>query len=146
MQWEGREGTLKNRGVLSYELIETKTAQVFVLENFGFHLRVDSIDPGFTVGYRKYIAVKPKPQNLPESNSGGYWSVEEDVSKNGGLFFRKDIGLNLGFSRLTEGFSLGYDRKVMIKGPKAGDSQIGRIEFSEKDVHATVFEQEGREE
>ena len=146
IQWEDKKGTLYNHGVLSFEVLNTKSAQVFVLENLGLHLRVDSIDPGFTIGYRKYIAVKPKPENLPESTSSGYWTVEEGVSKNGGLFFRKDIGLHIGFSQLTEGFSLGYDRKIIIKGPKPGESQIGRIEFSEDEVNATVFEQEGRTE
>lgn len=141
VQWRDGNGHVQHFGVLSYKLEDTKTARILVLENFGLHIRVESSDPGFTFGYRKYIAVQPRPDHPSLGPKEGYFSLDDHVSSSAGLYFRKQLGIELGFGDLSDGLSIGYDRRTVILGPTAGESSVGKIDFYEEDLKKTVFEQ-----
>lgn len=93
------------------------------------------------MGYRKYIAAQPRPSGVPVTTTGGYFWVEDQVSDQASLLFKKVWGAELGFSLLANGLNLGGATTTVIMGPKAGESVTSKIHFDEDDLHATVLQQ-----
>lgn len=143
LEWKDGHGNIRHWGVLRYSFIDTDTARIFVQEAMGINLRLTSVDPGVSLGYRKYIAAQPRPPGVSVMTTGGYFWVEDQVSGQASLFFKKMWGAELGFSLLSNGLSLGRDTTTLIVGPKAGESVTSKIYFYEGDLHATVLQQRG---
>lgn len=142
VHWRDANGTVQHRGALHYSVIHTDSAHIFVQETIGLDLRLAFYDPGFSLGYRKYIAVRPKPAGIPAGEESGYFSVEDPVSEHAGLYFKKVYGTDLGFNLISNGLTLGYDRITVIVGPKRQESVTSHIDFSEDDLHATRYLQQ----
>lgn len=139
VHWEDEHGVLQHRGLLRYSMIHTPSARLFVQETFGLDLRFVSRDPGVSLGYRKYVAAQPQPSGSSAVDETGYFWAEDPVSNHAGLFFKKAYGGDVGPSLISNGLTLGYDRITLIVGPKAGESVITRIEFSEDALSATRY-------
>lgn len=142
VHWRDNNGVVQHRGALRYSVIHTDSAHIFVQETIGLDLRLAFYDPGISLGYRKYIAVRPKPAGIPAGEVIGYFSVEDPVSEHAGLYFKKVYGTDLGFNLISNGLTLGYDRITVIVGPKANESVTTKIDFSEDDLPATRYLQQ----
>lgn len=139
IHWRDGAGKIQHRGALHYSIMNTPTAQIFVQETVGLDLRLASYDPGMSLGYRKYIAVQPKPDGLDVAEHEGYFRAEDPVTDHAGLYFKKVYGSDLGFNSISNGLTLGYDRITLIVGPKTNESVTSKIEFSEDDLPATLY-------
>ena len=142
VHWRDANGTIQHRGALHYSVMHTDSAEIFVQETIGLDLRLAFYDPGVSLGYRKYIAVRPKPAGIPAGEESGYFSVEDPVSEHAGLYFKKVYGTDLGFNLISNGLTLGYDRITVIVGPNAQESVTTKIDFSEDDLYATRYLQQ----
>lgn len=141
IHWRDGDGTIQHRGALHYSVIDTDSARIFVLKTIGLDLRLSSYDPGISLGYRKYIAVQPKPKGFPVSEESGYFGVKDSVTDHAGLYFKKVYGTDSGFNLISYGLTVGYDRIIMIVGPKVDESVTTKIDFSEDDLSRTRFDQ-----
>lgn len=144
IHWQDRQGFIQHRGLLWYQTTVTDRIRFFELQTVGFQLRLQPDDPGVSLGYRKLITLSapPEPANAPGSEQGLLVSRQPDSKA--ALQLTKQIGLEAGGGRLGQRFSLGYDRTVMIEGPKPGESSITKIDFREQQPLATsVFQMRG---
>lgn len=130
---------IQHHGALRYSVINTESARILVQESFGLDLRLASYDPGMSIGYRKYIAVQPRPAGLPLGQEGGYFWIEDPVSNNAGLYFKKLYGTELGFNRISNGLALGYERITIIVGPKSTEAISAQIDFTEDELATTRY-------
>lgn len=139
MHWRDQTGGIQHGGVLHYSVVDTESARVFLTESIGLDLRIASHDPGISLGYRKYIAVHPKPADLPVNVQDGYFWVKESTSDETGLYLKKIVGADLGFTVIATGIRIGYDRTTVIVGPTPTESVITKIDFAEDDLRATHY-------
>lgn len=139
LHWRGQDGSVQHSGALHYSIIDTDSARVFVTESFGLDLRLALNDPGLSLGYRKYISVQPKPNDIPRSEQDGYFWIKESTSDDGGLYLRKVIGTDLGFNTISNGLTIGYDRTTIVVGPPLNKSVTTKIDFSENDLKSTHY-------
>lgn len=142
VHWKGESGVVQHGGILWYSLIDNENARIFLLKTLGLQLRFQMEDPGFNLGYRKYIALKPPIRFSTDEiiNSGFFW-VEDSVSDNASLQFKKQLGLEIGGAPLTNGLSLGYDQITVVQGPPNGGSVVSKIDFFANDLQRTrVFQ------
>lgn len=142
VHWRDGNGIIQHRGALHYSLIDTDSARIFVQSTVGFDIRLSSYDPGISLGYRKYIAVQPKPKGFPISEESGYFWVGDAVTDRAGLYFKKVYGAELGFNMISNGLTVGYGRMTVIVGPNANESVTSKIEFSADNLSDTRFHQD----
>lgn len=139
VHWRDQTGAIQHGGILHFSIVDTESARVFLTESIGLDLRLASNDPGLSLGYRKYIAVHPKPAGVPVNAQGGYFWVKESTSDETGLYLKKIVGTDLGFNVISNGLTIGYDRTTVIVGPTPTESVITKIDFAEDDLRATHY-------
>ena len=143
LQWRDGDGNLRSVGFIHYSLIETGRARVFSHRTVGLNVRLTSFDGGVTVGYRKYIAVRPcSATSCDTSNSSGVLSATDESPSKEGLYIRKALGAEVGTDALQNGFRVGFARQAIIFGPKANESVISKIEFNEDRIESTTYLEE----
>lgn len=139
VHWRSQAGVVQHGGILRYSIVDTESARVFLTESIGLDLRLVSHDLGLSLGYRKYITVHSKPAGFPVQVQDGYCWIKESTADETGLYLRKILGADLGFTVMANGLTIGYSRASMIVGPTATESVITHIDFAEDDLHATQY-------
>lgn len=139
VHWQDAQGIVQHSGAIRYSMIDSPSAHVLLVRSLGLDLRFGSYDPGFSLGYRKYIAVHaPRSDSSRNSEDGALW-VTDAASSESGLFFKKVVGAELGFSLISNGLTVGFERTTVVVGPSASESVTTKIDFSEDNLSATRY-------
>jgi hypothetical protein len=139
VHWKDQAGNIQHSGTFRYSIIETNSAQIFLTESLGLDLRLVPYDPGLSVGYRKYVSVRQKPSRPPQDGQKGYFWIKEPKSEVEGLYLKKVVGTDFGFNLPSNGFTIGYDRTIVIVGPTPIKSVITKVDFTEDSLYATHY-------
>jgi len=143
IQWRDGDGNLRSAGLVHYSVIDTGQARVYVHRTAGLNVRLTSFDGGFTVGYRKQIAVQPCNATgcTAGAATGALWTKDPSRAEEG-LYLRKTLGAEIGTDGLQNGLRLGFSRQAIIFGPRSNESVISTIKFSENNLDQAIYLEE----
>lgn len=137
VHWQDAHGDARHVGAIRYAVIDNDAAHILVIQSLGLDLRLGAFDPGVSFGYRKYIEVQQSRQSAV--NEDGVFWIRYSSSNESGLFYRKTLGGELGFSLVSNGLMVGYERTTVVVGPSVGESVTTKIDFSEDNLPATRY-------
>lgn len=144
--WKNSQGDFQHSGFVYYKQTQTARAQTFELQTFGLQFRFFPEDSGLSLGYRKYISLKPPLENQVDKDivARGVFMTTETISKNAAMLFRKQLGLEFGSGLLINGMTLGYDKSLIIGDSPNQVSMIKKIDFYENEPVLTyVYQSSG---
>jgi hypothetical protein len=143
VQWRDSDGRLRSLGLVQTDTIDTGQAKVVVQRSAGLNVRLTSFDGGVTVGYRKQIGVQPcAPKSCsPGHATGLFWTTSDD-SPADGFFLRQAVGADIGFDTFQNGFRLGFNKQIIIFGPRADESVTAKVIFNEDHLEQTIYLEE----
>jgi hypothetical protein len=142
VHWEDAHGVVQHGGAIRYSMINSPHAHVLLVQSIGLDVRVGSHDPGLSIGYRKVITVQPHRSEESTGNEDGMFCVTDAAPSESGLFVKRVIGAELGFSLISNGLMIGYEHTAVVVGPSVSESVTTKIDFAENDLHATRYSSE----
>lgn len=142
VHWKDAHGVVQHAGAIRYSVINSPQAHVLLVQSLGLDVRMGSYDPGLSLGYRKFIAVQPHRSEESAGNEDGMFWVTDAASGESGLFVKRMIGAELGFSVMSNGLTIGYEHTAVVVGPSGSESVTTKIDFAEDNLRATRYSSE----
>ncbi len=142
VHWKDAHGVVQHGGAIRYSVLNSPHAHVLLVQSFGLDVRVGSYDPGLSLGYRKFIAVQPHRSEDSTGNEDGVFWVTDAATSESGLFVKRVIGAELGFSLISNGLTIGYEHTAVVVGPTVRESVTTKIDFAENDLRVTRYSSE----
>lgn len=142
VHWKDAHGVVQHGGAIRYSVLNSPHAHVLLVQSFGLDVRVGSYDPGLSLGYRKFIAVQSHRSEDSTGNEDGVFWVTDAATSESGLFVKRVIGAELGFSLISNGLTIGYEHTAVVVGPTVRESVTTKIDFAENDLRVTRYSSE----
>lgn len=142
VHWKDAHGVVQHGGAIRYSVINSPQAHVLLIQSLGLDVRMGLYDPGLSFGYRKFIAVQPYRSEESAGNEDGMFWVTDAAPSESGLFVKRVIGTELGFSLISNGLMIGYEHTAILVGPSVSESVTTKIDFTEDNLRATRYSSE----
>ncbi len=142
VHWKDGNGVMQHGGAIRYSVFNSPHAHVLLIQSFGLDVRVGSHDPGLSLGYRKSVAVQPHRSEDSTGKEAGVFWVTDAATSESGLFVKRVIGAELGFSLISNGLTIGYEHTAVVVGPSVREAVTTKIDFVENDLCATRYSSE----